>query len=163
MNFQKQSSVIDSFNRFSEEQQLSIKSYFVDITKYGLNADVAAQCYGDLNSEVIKFAQNTDKESLTIENLNTHLAKSARSANLAAAGMQVLSAGANLGANILLSMAVSGVASFFDDLIHAEERAIEKECKLPRKIFQPCGRKLASLWGPSAGLSHTKPGNTPTN
>ncbi len=40
--------------------------------------------------------------------------------------MQVLSAGANLGANILLSMAVSGIASFFDDLIHAEERAIEK-------------------------------------
>ena len=40
--------------------------------------------------------------------------------------MQVLSAGANLGANILLSMAVSGVVSFFDDLIHAEERAIEK-------------------------------------
>ena len=40
--------------------------------------------------------------------------------------MQVLSSAANFGANILLSMAVSGVVSFFDDLIHAEERAIEK-------------------------------------
>ncbi len=154
---------MSSFEQFSKQEQKAVNIYFSKLKRTTRDAENTAKDIKSLNPEVIKFAQNADRGSLTIENLNTHLAKSARSANLAAAGMQVLSAGANLGANILLSMAVSGVASFFDDLIHAEERAIEKECKLPRKIFQPCGRKLASLWGPSAGLSHTKPGNTPTN
>ena len=154
---------MSSFDQFSKQEQKSVNTYFSRLRSSQADAEKVAKNFKNLNPEVIKFAQNTDKGSLTIENLNTHLAKSAKSANLAAAGMQVLSAGANLGANILLSMAVSGVVSFFDDLIHAEERAIEKECKLPRKIFQPCGRKLARLWGPSTGLSHTKPGNTPTN
>ncbi len=125
LNFQKQTSVTESFEKFSEQERNSINKYLSTLKSTKNDPEKVHKIFKDLNPEVIKFAQNTDKGSLTIENLNKHLAKSAKSANLAAVGMQALSAGANLGANILLSMAVSGVATFFDDLIHAEERAVE--------------------------------------
>ncbi|MCI8551371.1 MAG: hypothetical protein HFI68_12450, partial [Lachnospiraceae bacterium] len=97
MNFQKQTFMADSFEKLSKQEQSSVNKYFSKLRKGDYDPEKAAKGIKNLSPEVIKFAQNTDKGSLTIENLNKHLAKSSKLANLASVGMQALSEVANLG------------------------------------------------------------------
>ena len=86
------------------------------------------------NTEPAEAFDKTMKDaSATAQNL----AKSAKGAAVdinsipkaskaAAAGMKLLSGAMNVGLNILLSFAVSAIIGWIDDLVHAQERVIEK-------------------------------------
>ena len=120
----------------SDSDITSLKAYNAEIERGVSPMTAYYRTMQNSSDAAVKMAESAKGATVNISAIT-------KTSKAAAVGMKALSVAANIGLTVLASFAVSAIIGWIDDLVHAQERAIEKAEEINSK-FQEQQNALAN-------------------